>query len=111
MTSRNDSMKIRDILCEDRTISFEFFPPRAAEGIPNVLATLEELTAYSPAFVSVTYGAGGSTGFTEEITIQAKQTSDVEVMAHLTCVGQTLEELDGVLGRLGGGVRRERDRP
>ena len=39
--------------------SFEFFPPRAAEGIPNVLATLEELTAYSPAFVSVTYGAGG----------------------------------------------------
>ena len=94
-------MKIRDILCEGRTISFEFFPPRAAEGIPNVLATLEELTAYSPAFVSVTYGAGGSTrAFTEEITIQAKRTSDVEVMAHLTCVGQTVEELDAVLGRL-----------
>ena len=97
----NNSMKIRDILREGRTISFEFFPPRAAEGIPDVLATLEELTAYSPVFVSVTYGAGGSTrAFTEEITIQAKRTSDVEVMAHLTCVGQTLEELDGVLGRL-----------
>ena len=94
-------MKIRDILRERRTISFEFFPPRAAEGIPDVLATLGELTAYSPEFVSVTYGAGGSTrAFTEEITVRAKQTADVEVMAHLTCVGQTTEELDGVLRRL-----------
>ena len=66
-----------------------------------MFATLEALTAYSPEFVSVTYGAGGSTrAFTEEITIQAKRTSDVEVMAHLTCVGQTVEELDAVLGRL-----------
>ena len=86
---------------ERRTISFEFFPPRAAEGIPDVLATLGELTAYSPEFVSVTYGAGGSTrAFTEEITVRAKETTDVEVMAHLTCVGQTTEELDGVLQRL-----------
>ncbi len=94
-------MKIRDILREKRTISFEFFPPRAAEGIPDVLSTLGDLAIYSPDFVSVTYGAGGSTrAFTEEITVQAKQTVDVEVMAHLTCVGQTVEELDGVLQRL-----------
>ena len=79
----------------------KFFPPRAADGIPGVLDTVNELTAYCPDFVSVTYGAGGSTRqFTEKITIEAKETAAVEVMAHLTCVGQTVEELDGVLGRL-----------
>ena len=96
-------MKISDMLREGSTISFEFFPPRAAEGIPGVLDTLGELTAYSPDFISVTYGAGGSTrAFTEEITVRAKETADVEVMAHLTCVGQTTDELDGVLQRLEG---------
>ena len=89
------------MLQEGRTISFEFFPPRAAESIPGVLDTLAELTAYSPDFVSVTYGAGGSTRqFTEEITLRAKESAGVEVMAHLTCAGQTVEELDGVLQRL-----------
>ena len=91
------------MLHEGRTISFEFFPPRTAEGIPGVLDTLAELTAYCPDFVSVTYGAGGSTRqFTEEITIKAKETADVEVMAHLTCSGQTVVELDEVLQRLEG---------
>ena len=89
------------MLREERTISFEFFPPRAAEGIPGVLDTVGELAAYCPSFISVTYGAGGSTrDFTERITVQAKQSGGVEVMAHLTCVGQTVDELDGVLGRL-----------
>ena len=94
-------MKIREMLREERTISFEFFPPRTAEGIPGVLDTVGELTAYCPDFISVTYGAGGSTRqFTEEITVQAKKSSGVEVMAHLTCAGQTVEELDDVLQRL-----------
>ncbi len=89
------------MLQEGRTISFEFFPPRNADGISGVLDTLAELTAYCPDFVSVTYGAGGSTRqFTEEITVRAKESSGVEVMAHLTCAGQTVEELDGVLQRL-----------
>ena len=62
-------MKIKDILKKTRPVSFEFFPPRAAEGIPAVLETLDGLKAYRPDFVSVTYGAGGSTrAFTEEIT-------------------------------------------
>ncbi len=91
------------MLREGRTISFEFFPPRAAEGIPGVLEAVGELSAYSPDFVSVTYGAGGSTRhFSEEITVRAKESVGVEVMAHLTCVGQTVEELDGVLQRLDG---------
>ena len=65
-------MKIQDILAETRTISFEFFPPRAADGIPAVLETLDELKVYCPDYVSVTYGAGGSTrAFTEEITFEA----------------------------------------
>ena len=90
------------MLREGRTISFEFFPPRNADGIPGVLDTVAELSAgYSPDFISVTYGAGGSTRqFTEEITVNAKKSSGVEVMAHLTCAGQTVEELDSVLQRL-----------
>ena len=89
------------MLQKGRTISFEFFPPRNADGIPGVLDTMAELTAYSPDFVSVTYGAGGSTRqFTEEITINAKESAGVEVMAHLTCAGQTVDELDSVLHRL-----------
>ena len=95
------SLKIKDILKKTRPVSFEFFPPRQAEGIPAVLETLNELKAYCPDYVSVTYGAGGSTrAFTEEITFEAKRTAGVEVMAHLTCVGQTKEEIHGVLERL-----------
>ena len=98
------SLKIKDILSNTRPVSFEFFPPRNEEGIPAVLETLDELKQYCPDFVSVTYGAGGSTrAFTEEITLQAKRTAGVEVMAHLTCVGQTKEEIHGVLERLDAG--------
>ncbi|MDE0718994.1 MAG: methylenetetrahydrofolate reductase [NAD(P)H] [Dehalococcoidia bacterium] len=94
-------MKIKDILATTRPVSFEFFPPRASDGISAVLETLDELKVYCPDYVSVTYGAGGSTrAFTEEITFEAKRKSGVEVMAHLTCVGQTKEEIHGVLERL-----------
>ncbi|MDA0263378.1 MAG: methylenetetrahydrofolate reductase [NAD(P)H] [Chloroflexi bacterium] len=94
-------MKIKEILAKTRPVSFEFFPPRSADGIPDVLEAISELAIYSPDFVSVTYGAGGSTqAFTEEITLQAKNDLGVEVMAHLTCVGQNQEELDRVLARL-----------
>jgi len=94
-------LKINDILTKTRPVSFEFFPPRNAEGIPAVLETMDELKPYCPDFVSVTYGAGGSTrAFTEEITLQIKRETGVEVMAHLTCVGQNKEEIDEVLQRL-----------
>jgi methylenetetrahydrofolate reductase (NADPH) len=94
-------LKIKDILEKTRPVSFEFFPPRQAEGIPAVLETMEELKVYCPDFVSVTYGAGGSTqAFTEEITLKIKRDTGVEVMAHLTCVGQNKEEIDQVLARL-----------
>lgn len=96
-------MKISDLLKTKRTISCEFFPPRQADGIANVLRAIERVRAYHPDFVSVTYGAGGSTrAFTEEITLRVKRETDLEVMAHLTCVGQTREEIQGVLERLEG---------
>lgn len=94
-------LKITEILKKTRPVSFEFSPPRSADGIPAVLEILEGLKTYDPDFVSVTYGAGGSTrAFTEEITVQAKRIAGVEVMAHLTCVGQIKEEIHGVLERL-----------
>ena len=64
-------MKIQDILTKTRTISFEFFPPREATGINAVLNKIESLQSYSPNFISVTYGAGGSTRkFSEEHTVK-----------------------------------------
>ena len=94
-------MKIKDILKSKRTISCEFFPPRDSEGIPAVLRTAGRIRSYNPDFVSVTYGAGGSTrAFTEEITSSLKRDTDLEVMAHLTCVAQTKEEVHTALVRL-----------
>ena len=94
-------MNIRDILKETRTISCEFFPPRTEDGISGVFAAIERIKPFRPDFVSVTYGAGGSTrAFTEQITAQVKEEAELEVMAHLTCVGQTKEEVHGVLERL-----------
>jgi methylenetetrahydrofolate reductase (NADPH) len=78
--------------------SFEFFPPQTDEGERNLRATLEDLRAFEPDFVSVTYGAGGSTrGRTVELTHWIKQELGIEAMAHLSCVGSTREELRGIL--------------
>ena len=94
-------MKIKDILESSRTISCEFFPPKTAQGLPGVFSAVDRVSAFRPDFVSVTYGAGGSTrALTEEITTGLKGRYDIEVMAHITCVGQTKEEIDGVLRRL-----------
>ena len=96
-------MKIRDILKERRTVSFEFFPPREADGVPGVIEVIKDLQRFNPDFVSVTYGAGGGTrAFTEEITMRLKAETALEVMAHLTCVAQTRPEVHGVLQRLQG---------
>jgi methylenetetrahydrofolate reductase (NADPH) len=94
-------LKIKDILQNTRTISFEFFPPKTTDGLPEVFQAIGRLKPFRPDFVSVTYGAGGSTrAFTEEITMRVKEEAEVEVMAHLTCVGQTKGEVHGVLQRL-----------
>lgn len=81
--------------------SFEFFPPKTPEGEANLWATLEELRELRPSYVSVTYGAGGSTqSKTVELTGRIKKELGIEAMAHLTCVGHTKEEIADVLSRL-----------
>ena len=69
--------------------------------MPSVFRAIEGLRAFRPDFVSVTYGAGGTTrAFTEEITVKIKTEAQLEVMAHQTCVGQTKEDVHSVLQRL-----------
>jgi methylenetetrahydrofolate reductase (NADPH) len=81
--------------------SFEFFPPKTEEGVASLLKTLEELAPLEPGFVSVTYGAGGSTrDRTVELVTRIKKSTGIEAMAHLTVVGHTREELRLVLRRL-----------
>ncbi len=81
--------------------SFEFFPPSTEEGEHNLRAAIEALRALEPDFVSVTYGAGGTTRTrTLEITRWIKQDVGIEAMAHLSCVGATSEDLCGILDQV-----------
>lgn len=95
-------MKIRTRLNPSRPcFSFEFFPPKTPAGEAQLWQTLEELRSLEPGFVSVTYGAGGSTrDRTVELVSHIKERTGIEAMAHLTCVGHTREELASVLERL-----------
>ncbi len=83
--------------------SFEFFPPKTEAGQGALFDTLRELKELEPGFVSVTYGAGGSTQRgTTEIVSRIKHEVGIEAMAHLTCIGHSKDELSGVLDRLQG---------
>ena len=95
-------MLIRDRLAAGQpSISFEFFPPKSDEAGAQLERTIAELSALEPAFVSVTYGAGGSTREkTLEIVSRIRQQTGIEAMAHLTCVGATREEIGAVVTRL-----------
>jgi methylenetetrahydrofolate reductase (NADPH) len=95
-------MQIRDLLAEGHpSFSFEFFPPKSAEAAFQLERTISELQALQPTFVTVTYGAGGSTRETTiDIVSRIKRDTGVEAMAHLTCVGSTQAELKEVLTRL-----------
>jgi methylenetetrahydrofolate reductase (NADPH) len=95
-------MRIDEIL-EDRKpcFSFEFFPPKTDEGMENLWRAASELSQDDPAFVSVTYGAGGSTrDRTIQIVKRIKQELDLEAMAHFTCVGATVDELRHTLDEM-----------
>ena len=95
-------MLIRDRLTAGKpSISFEFFPPKSDEAAAQLERTIAELSVLEPAFVSVTYGAGGSTREkTLEIVSRIREQAGIEAMAHLTCVGATREEIGRVVGRL-----------
>jgi methylenetetrahydrofolate reductase (NADPH) len=94
-------MLIRELLASGPSISFEFFPPKSDEAAAQLERTIAELGALQPAFVSVTYGAGGSTREkTIDIVTRIRGVAGIEAMAHLTCVGSTRDELRTVLARL-----------
>jgi len=95
-------MKIREIL--DRagpTFSLEFFPPKSEDGFQQLFTTIENLRNLKPGYVSVTYGAGGSTrSRTLELVSRIKYDIGFETMAHLTCVGHDRDELESILTQL-----------
>jgi methylenetetrahydrofolate reductase (NADPH) len=93
-------MRIDEIIAAraEPVFSFEFFPPKTDEGERNLQSALRELGPLEPSYVSVTYGAGGSTrDRTIEIVKSLKDEHGLEAMAHLSCVGTTEEELREIL--------------
>ncbi len=78
--------------------SFEFFPPKTDEGVRQLFHTVETLRPLGPAFVSVTYGAGGSERRrTIDLVTRLKQETEIEAVAHVTCVGASRQEIAEVL--------------
>lgn len=83
------------------TLSFEFFPPKTEDGFAALYRTINELRPLRPSFVSITYGAGGSTrAKTVELTERVQAEIGFRAMAHLTCVGHTREEIGAILDDL-----------
>ena len=81
--------------------SFEFFPPKSDEGVAELFRALGELSALQPAYVSVTYGAGGGTRErTIDLVTRIRCETGIEAMAHLACTGHREEELIALLDRL-----------
>jgi len=96
-------MRISDVLRSGRPcFSFEFFPPKTDEGARTLFATIEALRPLDPAFVSLTYGAGGSTR-TRTVDLAKRIQSEIglTVMSHITCAGSTREELVAIFRDLG----------
>ena len=96
-------MHIDELLATQRPVfSVEFFPPRSEDGLSMLIETVEALKPLEPDYVSVTYGAGGSTRErTVEVTKWIKQDLGLEAMAHLSCVGEPVERLREVLDEIG----------
>jgi methylenetetrahydrofolate reductase (NADPH) len=97
-------MRIDDIIAGDGPVfSFEFFPPKTPAGERNLESALEELRTLEPSFVSVTYGAGGSTREkTIGIVKRIREEHGLEAMAHFTCVGATVPQLRSTLDEMHG---------
>jgi methylenetetrahydrofolate reductase (NADPH) len=92
--------RIADLLAAGRCFSFEFFPPRTDEAEAQLQRTLLDLAPLQPSFVSVTYGAGGTTRErTHDIVVDVLRNTTMTPMAHLTCAGHTSTELSGILER------------
>lgn len=90
--------RIADLLAAGRTFSFEFSPPKSATASMSLGRTIAELEPLGPSFVSVTYGAGGSTReHTRDTVLWVQRETNVPPMAHLTCVGHTRAEIEDII--------------
>src|SRR5213075_1091047 len=94
-------MHMTDIIRGDSpTFSFEFFPPKTPEAAETLYQTIRDLESYMPHFVSVTYGAGGSTrDLTHDLVERIQRTTKLDPIPHLTCVCHNEEEIEGILLR------------
>lgn len=95
-------MKLSQLFRENRqTLAFEVFPPKPEVPLETLLESIPGFKELSPDYFSVTYGAGGSSrGRTVEIASKLKNEYGIEAMAHLTCVGHSVEQIDGILDSL-----------
>ncbi|MDQ8191391.1 methylenetetrahydrofolate reductase [NAD(P)H] [Roseibacillus persicicus] len=94
-------MHIRDLLAANQpSISFEFFPPKTAAGADSLFEVVRELASKKPSFVSVTYGAGGTTrDLTHDLVIRILEETEIPAVPHLTCVLHSKEEIAQILSR------------
>ena len=92
-------MLVKDLLENHATtFSFEFFPPKEDAATDRLLTTIGNLMPLNPSYVSVTYGAGGSTrARTHDLVVRIKKETDLTVVAHLTCVCSTRDEIYSIL--------------
>ncbi|MGI9021855.1 MAG: methylenetetrahydrofolate reductase [Acidimicrobiales bacterium] len=94
--------RIADLQAKGRTFSFEFFPPKTPEAEITLEMTLAELELLEPSFVSVTYGAGGSTRErTHDLVVSINTSTTMTAMAHLTCAAHTRHDLEEIVRRYG----------
>ncbi len=88
------------------SFSFEFFPPKTPEGASSLLETVVKLQEFHPSFVSVTYGAGGSSRGLIRSVVHDMQSRGIPTVPHLTCVGHTVAEIEEILeGYISAGAR------
>lgn len=92
-------MLVKDILDKKKlSFSFEFFPPKEEEAWEKLFQSISHLMPLKPSYVSVTYGAGGSTrDRTHKLIVRIQKETDLTVVSHLTCVGSTKDEMMGIL--------------
>ena len=94
-------MHISEVFRQNQpAISFEFFPPRSEAASEALFHTIEKLISLKPAYVSVTYGAGGSTReLTHDLVVKLHRETNLTIVSHLTCVGSRREEIFRILQR------------
>lgn len=103
LLERMGEMKIKNLFKEKKLVySFEVFPPKEDLPLDRVFNTIERLSEIRPDYISVTYGAGGSTlnNRTSILSSRIKNNQGIESLAHLTCIGATKKSIDGILKEL-----------